>query len=438
MTPLAAGLIGVAVFLVLLMLRMPIAVAMGIVGFAGFSYLTTTEAALKVLSSELFNNFASYNLSVILMFTWMGFLAYYAGIGTQLYTFAYKAVGHFSGGLAMASEVACAIFGAVCGSNTATTATIGSIAIPEMRKYKYSDVLSTAAVAAGGAIGILIPPSVVFVIYGISTEQSIARLFLAGVIPGLMLTLAYMITIWILTKRNPEMGPARPGPKPAFGEVMGTLRGGLIETAVIFIISIGGLFLGLFTPTEAGAVGSAGVLGITLLTRKMNWERFNKSLIDTTRTSAMIIFLIAGAVVFGRFIAVSRMPFELANWISGLSLPPFAIILIILLIYLLLGMIIEMIPLILLTIPIFYPVVTNVLHYDPIWFGVIIVMVTAMGVITPPVGINAYVIKGVIRDVPLEKIFSGIWPFLLACIITTLILVMFPSLTTFLPNLLMK
>lgn len=438
MTALGIGISGVLAFLLLMMLRMPIAIAMGVVGMVGFSLVNSPTAALKILSTDFYNTFSSYSLSVILMFSWMGYLAYYAGIGAQLYSFAYKAVGHFSGGLAMASQVACAIFGAVCGSSTATTATIGSIAIPEMRKYNYSDVLSTASVAAGGAIGILIPPSIVFVVYGVTTEQSITKLFLAGIIPGILLTLAYMITIWIITKRNPELGPPRPGPRPSFGELVKTLKGGIIETLIVFIITIGGLFAGIFTPTEAGAMGSAGVLAVTLVSRKMDWTKFNKSLIDTTKTASMIFFLVGGAYIFGRFIAISRLPFELAAWISELQFPPFLVMMIIILIYLVLGCIIEMIPLMLLTLPIFYPVVTNVLHYDPIWFGVIIVMVTAMGVITPPVGINAYVIKGIVPDVPLEKIFSGIWPFLVACIITTVLLIMIPQITLFLPNLLIK
>lgn len=437
MSPMTTGLLGIIVFLILMMLRMPIGVSMGVVGLVGFSYLNSMDAALKVLSADFFNTFASYSLSVIVTFILMGFLSYHAGIGSQLYGFAYKAVGHLPGGLAMASQVACAIFGAVCGSNTATTATIGSIALPEMRKYNYSDKLSTACIAAGGAIGILIPPSVIFVIYGVATEQSIARLLLAGVIPGTLLTIAYMITIWVLTKRNPELAPARPGPRPGIGEIFASLKGGLVEVMIIFIISIGGMFLGVFTPTEAGGVGAAGVLVVTALSRKMSWKAFNESLKDTTRSSAMIIFLVAGAVIFGRFIALSRLPFELANWVSNLDMPPFFVMMVILLVYLIGGCLIEMIPLILLTIPIFYPIVTNVLHYDPIWFGVVIVMVTCIGVITPPVGINAYVIKGIAKDVPLERIFSGVWPFVLASAILTIMLIAFPQISTFLPNLLM-
>jgi tripartite ATP-independent transporter DctM subunit len=367
----------------------------------------------------------------------MGFLAYHAGIGAKLYEFAYKLVGRLPGGLAMASEVACAIFGAVCGSSTATTATIGSIAVPEMRKYNYSPSLSTASVAAGGAIGILIPPSVIFVIYGIATEQSISRLLISGIVPGVLLTMAYMLTIYIICKRNPELGPPRPGPKPSVREVFATLKGGLFEVIVIFILSLGGMFAGIFTPTEAGGVGAAGVLGVTLLTGKMNWKAFNSALRDTTRSIAMILFLVAGAMIFSRFLAISRMPFELATWVSELNMPRFLIMMVIFMIYLIGGCLVEMIPLILLTVPIFYPIVVNVLHYDPIWFGVVIIMVTCIGVITPPVGINVYVIKGVAKDVPLETVFRGVWPFVIASSILTAIVIAFPAIATFLPNLIM-
>ena len=409
---------------------------MGIVGFAGFSYLVTPDAAYRMLASEIYTSFASYSLSVIPMFVLMGYLAFQAGIGTRLFTFAHKAVGHFAGGLAMASQVACAIFGAVCGSSTATTATIGSIALPEMKKYHYHDSLSTASVAAGGGLGILIPPSTIFVIYGIATEQSITKLFVAGIIPGLLLMISYMLAIYVVIKLNPSLCPPSLEPRASAREVFNSLRYGLIEIIVVFIISIGGLFIGLFTPTEAGAVGAAGVLLVTLISRTMSWEKFNKALRDTTKTTAMILFMVAGAIIFTRFLGISRIPFEIAEWVGGLDLPRFVIMLIVLSIYLILGCIIEMIPLILLTIPIFYPIVVGTLGYDPIWFGVIICMVVAMGVITPPVGINVYVIKGVAKHIPLETVFRGVWPFLIAGILCTGLLIAFPEIILFLPNLL--
>ncbi|NLJ75961.1 MAG: TRAP transporter large permease [Peptococcaceae bacterium] len=423
---------GILFFLGLVALRMPISIAMALAGFAGFSFMVSPEASFNMVAKELYANFSSYSLSVIPMFVWMGFLAYYSGIGTSLYVFAYKMIGHYPGGLAIATQLACAVFGAICGSNTATAVTMGAITLPEMRKYQYDISMSTASVAAGGVLGVLIPPSVIFIVYGMATEQSVGRLFMAGILPGILLTLLYIATIYILTLRKPELGPA--GPKSSWQERLTALRGGLGEVLFVFALSIGGLFAGWFTATEAGAVGAAGVLAVSLLEKRLSWENFKKSLYDTTRTSAMIMFMVAGAVIFGRFMAVSRVPFELANWAGALDLPAYAIMAIILLIYFILGCLIDALALVLLTIPIFYPVAVTTLGYDPIWFGVIIVLVVAMGVITPPVGMNVYVIKGIAPDVPLEVIFKGIWPFLLAIIVCVLILMFFPQIATFMPG----
>lgn len=434
MTAEMVGIIGVFVLLALIALRIPIAYAMLLVGFLGFSVLVSPQAALNMVTTEIFSNFSSYTLSVIPMFVWMGFIAYYSGVGTGLYTLVYRLIGHRPGGLAIATQGACAIFGAICGSNTATAATMGAIALPEMRKYKYDDSLSTASVAAAGALGILIPPSVIFIVYGAATEQSIGKLFISGIIPGILLMVLYMLTIYILVKRKPEFAPA--GQKFTFKEKIQALRGGLFEIIITFIISLGGLFAGVFSATEAGAIGAGSILLITLLRKQLKWDGFIKSLKDTTRTSAMIMLLVAGAMVFGRFIAVSRIPFEMANWASNLNLPPFMIMIVILIIYLILGCFIDALAMILLTVPIFYPVVVEVLGYNPIWFGVIIVLVVAMGVITPPVGMNVFIIKGVAKDVPLETIFKGVWPFVIAIFVCVGLLIIFPQLATFLPDLL--
>lgn len=434
MTAFSIGLVGIVFFFVLLALRMPIAYAMAIVGFAGFSVLTSIPASMDMVAKEIFNTFTSYSLSVIAMFVWMGFLAYYSGIGTNLYIFAYKLVGHLPGGLAIATQAACAIFGAICGSNTATAATMAAIALPEMDKYQYDRSLSTASIAAGGVLGVMIPPSVIFILYGTATEQSIGTLFMAGIVPGILLMLLYMGVIYVLTLRNPSLGPM--GPKSNWRERLKALKGGLWEALAVFLLSIGGLFAGWFTPTEAGAVGAGGVLLVSVLERSINWDKLKRSLIDATRTTAMIMLMIAGAIIFGRFIAISRVPFELASWAGSLSLPPFAIMGMILFIYFILGCFIDALALVLLTIPIFFPVVVTTLGYDPIWFGVVVVLVVAMGVITPPVGMNVYVIKGVIPDVPLETIFKGIWPFLGAIAICLVLLMIFPSIATFLPNML--
>ncbi len=432
MSSVLVGILSVIVFFVLLILRVPIAYAMALVGFAGFSYLTSPSTAFSMVAKEIYSTFASFSLSVIAMFVWMGFLAYYSGIGTRLFVFAYKLMGHFPGGLAIATQVACGVFGAICGSNTATAATIGAISLPEMKKYKYDPSLASASVASGGVLGVLIPPSVIFIIYGMSTEQSVGKLFMAGILPGILLMLLYIGVIWLITSRNPELGP--PGQKATWRERWASLRGGLGEVLVVFSLSIGGLFAGWFTPTEAGAVGAAGILGVALIRRSLSWEGFNKSLLDATRTTAMIMLLIAGAMIFSRLMAVSRLPFELAQLASSLPLPPFAIMAVIMLIYLVLGCFIDSLALVLLTIPIFYPIAVDTLGYDPIWFGVIIVMTVAMGVITPPVGMNVYIINGVSPDIPLEVIYKGIWPFLFAIIICVAILIMFPSIATYLPS----
>lgn len=436
MSSLLLGMVGLILFLILIFLRMPIAFAMALVGFAGFSYLTSPSAAMNMVVREIYSSFSSYSLSVIPMFVWMGFLAYYSGIGTRLFVFAYKLIGHWPGGLAIATQAACAIFGAICGSNTATAATMGAIALPEMKKYNYDTSLATASVAAGGVLGVLIPPSVIFIVYGMATEQSIGKLFMAGILPGLLLMLLYQLVICILTGRNPNLGPA--GPRAAWKERINALRGGLAEVLFIFAISMGGLFAGWFTATEAGAVGAMGVLLVALIGKNLSWDGFKKSLYDTTRTTAMIMLMVAGSIIFGRFMAISRVPFELAGWAGMLTLPPFMVMAIILLIYLILGCFIDALALILLTIPIFYPIAVGALGYDPIWFGVIIVLVVAMGVITPPVGMNVYIIKGIVPDVPLEVIFKGIWPFLIAVIICLTILIAFPQIATVLPAMLTK
>jgi len=432
MSPVLTGLFGIIAFFILLFLRMPIAFAMAMVGFLGLCLLLSPDAAYNVVSTAIYENFSDYTLGVVPMFILMGYFAFNSGIGTRLYDFAYKLVGHMPGGLAVATQVTSGLFGAVSGSNTATAATIGSISIPEMRKYKYDASLATGSVAAGGALGIIIPPSVVFILYGVATEQSIGALFAAGIIPGILLMLLYILTILFLVYRNSDLGPK--GPKSTWKERFTALRGGLIEVIIIFLFALGGLYIGWFTPTEAGAVGAFAVLVVSLVQGKLNWEKIKKSLLETTRTTAMIMFLLVGAVIFGRFMAVSQIPTELANWSGNLPLPTYAVLAVILVIYLILGFFIEALALILLTIPVFYPVILS-LGYDPIWFGVIIVLVVAAGVITPPVGVNVFIIKGVAKDIPLETIFKGIWPFLFALIICIMILIVFPQLVLFLPNL---
>jgi len=434
MSPGLLGGISVFVLLAIMALGVPIALAMAVVGFAGYAILVTPEAAYQVLAKDIFSVFNSYTMGMLVMFVLMGYLAYHSGIGAQLYAFAHKTLGYLPGGVAMANQVAGGLFGAVCGSSTATCATIGSIALPEMRKFKYADSLSTASVAAAGTLAILIPPSVIFVLYGLATEQSISALFMAGIIPGIMLTVLYMVAVYVSVKVWPHLAPPTPEEPPRFGEIVHTLRGGLIETMLIFALSLGGLFAGWFTPTEAGAVGASGVFLVGVLERRLGLKEIRAALSDTTKTSAMILFLLAGATIYGRLVAVSRLPFELADFLTSLAVPAFIIMGLILLIHLVLGMFIDAMAMILLTIPIFYPLAVDTLGYDPIWFGVMIVYVVAMGVITPPVGINVYVVHGVAEGVSVQRIFSGIWPFLIAIIIASALLMIFPEIATFLPN----
>ncbi|MCL6638402.1 MAG: TRAP transporter large permease [Firmicutes bacterium] len=434
MDPMMTGLIGFLLFFVFIAMRMPIAYAMLITGIFGISLINSPAVAFKTVATEFFATFSSYSLSVIPLFTWMGFLAYYSGIGGRLFSFVYKAMGHLPGGLAIAAEATAAIFGAISGSNMATSATIGSIAIPEMRKRGYNVSLATASVAAGGILGVLIPPSTLFIIYGVITENSIGDLFISGIVPGILLTLLYIAVIYILTRRNPGLAPR--GEKATWKERMEAFKhGALLEVLIVFVLSLGGLFAGWFTPTEAGAVGAAGVFLITVVTKQLNWAGLKNSLYDTLKTTAMLMFLVAGANVFGRFIAITRLPFELGGWIEGLPLPPLVVMSFIMLIYLIMGFVMDALALILLTVPIFYPTVVNILGYDPIWFGVMIVLVAAAGVITPPVGINVYVIKGITPDVSLEEIFRGIWPFLYAIVALIVLLMIVPEIATILPDL---
>ncbi len=431
MNPTVVGLIGIAALFLLIFSRMPVGFVMAIVGFIGFGVVVSFDASLNLIAKDIYSVFGSYNLTVIPLFVLMGQLAFHSGISKRLFDAAYKFIGHWPGGLAIATVGACAGFAAICGSTNATAATMAAVTLPEMKRYNYKPELATGVVAAGGSLGILIPPSVIFIVYGIQTEQSIGKLFMAGLIPGLLLTGLFILTIVIWTTLRPELAP--PGPKAGFAEKMRSLLG-LIETLILFVLIMGGLFWGFFTPTEAGAIGAFGTLILAVVRRNLSWKGFITSLFETTRTSCMILIIVAGATIFGHFLAVTRIPFDIASWISAFDLPRAIVMLFIILVYLIGGCIIDSLALIMLTIPIFYPVIIN-LNYDPIWFGVIMVLVTQIGVITPPVGINVYVVSGVARDVPLQVIFKGVMPLLAALIIGTLLLIPFPQLALFLPGL---
>lgn len=427
----AIGIAGIVVLVALFLLGMPVAFTMSFVGLVGFSYLVSPQAGLSMLARDVFDTFSRYDYTVIPMFILMGSIAFTAGMGRSLYDAGYTLFGRLRGGLAMATVAGCAGFAAICGSTSATAAAMGRVAIPEMKRYGYDDALATGCVAAAGSLGILIPPSTIFIVYGILTQQSIGKLFVAGVLPGIVLAILFTIVVALMCWRNPTLGPGGTG--TTWKEKVEGFSG-VIEMLVLFALVIGGLFLGWFSPTQAGAIGAAGALAIGLARRTINWQGFVDSVKDSLKISCMVMAIVTGAIVFGHFIARTEIPLTLAGWISSLPLPRLAIMGVIVLMYLIGGCFMDALALVTLTIPIIYPIVTA-LGFNPIWFGVIIVLITEMGVITPPVGINVYVIKGIASDVPLETIFRGTYPFLIALIIMAAIIIAFPQIALFLPGL---
>lgn len=430
------GISGIVLMVAIFMTRMPVAYVMAMVGFLGFSIMSSLNGSLNLLAKDFYEVFSSYNLTTIPLFILMGQLAFNSGISAKLYASAYKFLGNTKGGLAIATVSACTAFGAVCGSSAATAATMATVGLPEMRKFGYADELAAGSVASGGGLGMIMPPSVVLIVYGILTEQSIGKLFMAGILPALLVTILFIITIMIWCYFVPEQGPR--GESFTLKEKLKSLSG-MGETLSVFALVMGGLFFGLFTPTEAAAVGVLGVLTVSVLRRQLTWQRFVDALYETLKTSCMVMMLVAGATVFGKFLAVTRIPYDIATWIGGFDLPPILILGMVVLVYFIGGCFMDSLALVMLTVPIFFPLVLG-LGYDPIWFGIIIVMVTEMGVITPPVGINVYVVYGVARALPdrgmaLESIFKGIAPFMLAVLVGTIILAIFPQIILFLPNL---
>lgn len=427
----ATGVIGIAILIILLFSNMPVGFVMGFVGFLGFSYVVNVEAGLALLARDVWDVFSSYGLTVIPLFVFMGQIAFHAGISRRLYDSAYVFLGHRRGGLAMATVGACAGFSAISGSTNATAATMATVTLPEMKRYNYDMGLATGTVAAAGSLGILIPPSVVFIVYGILTEQSIGKLFAAGILPGILLASLFLLVIHLRVWKNPSLAP--PGPRTTWLQRIRSFSG-VAETLVIFALVMGGLFFGIFTPTEAAATGAFLTLLLSLIRGQLSWNGFIQSLADTTRISCMVMIIVTGAVVFGHFMAITRVPFDLAAWVTGLPLPRFAIMMVIILLYLCGGCFMDALAMVMLTVPIFFPV-AQALGFDPIWFGVVIVLITEMGVITPPVGVNVYVVAGVAKDVPLETIFKGVLPMLLALVICNLMLLIFPQIALFLPGL---
>jgi tripartite ATP-independent transporter DctM subunit len=430
LSPEIVGLIGIAVMLALLALRMPIGIAMLLIGIIGFGYFSGLEPALSALGSYPYSYSAVYELAVIPLFVLMGNAAGASGMSRDLYTAAYAWVGHWRGGLASATIVACAGFAAVSGSSVASAVTMGRVCLPEMERYKYDPRLATGTVAAGGTLGILIPPSTAFIVYAILTEESIGRLLLAGFFPGILLATLFVVTVAIWMRVNPKLGP--PGPVATGRQRIQTM-GQAGPMIAIVGVTIGGIYLGVFTPSEAAAVGATLSLIYAFWRKSLSGDTLEQVLLDTVKTTAFVFLILIGALVFGPFLALSGLPLKLAGWLVDLEVPRLVILLILVALYTVLGMFLEGFSILVLTLPIVIPIV-KALDYDLIWFGVIMVIVLEMGLISPPVGINVFVVKGLVPDVPLRTVFAGILPFWVAMLVCIAILIAFPGIALFLPD----
>jgi C4-dicarboxylate transporter DctM subunit len=430
MTPITTGIVAFGVLLVLMALGMPIGFAMLLLGFTGFTYLVKLSGALHIIINVPYTLISGYDFSVLPLFLFMASICLAAGLGKSLFYMAYNWLGRLPGGLSVATIGACAIFGAASASGIATAATIGMVAIPEMQRYKYESGLAAGCVAAGGTLGIMIPPSGILIIYGILAQQDIAKLFIAGIIPGILLSLMFVAMVYIRVRLNPAIAPI--GPQTSLKEKFGSI-GNSIEMIVLILLVIVGLIIGWFTPTEAGAAGAFGAIVLSLIRRRLSWQGFKNATIETIRNTGMIFTILIGALVFTSFLAVTTLPMEVAEWITGLGLPPLSVMIMILLLYLAMGTFLEEMAMILLSLPIFYPVVVA-LGFDPIWFGIVIVLVVEMGMISPPVGITMFVVKGIAPDISMGTIFKGVLPFWLITIVFAGLLVAFPQLALFLPS----
>ena len=440
-----AVIIGFALLIFLiLVIRMPIAFAMAIVGFFGFAILQGLtldnlfdfrwKASLTLASNRVIETAQEYSLSVVPLFILMGNFVTRSGLSQELYNAAYTFLGHRRGGLAMSTVVACGGFSAICGSSLATSATMAKVALPPMRKFGYADSLATASIAAGGTLGILIPPSVILVIYGLLTETSIRELFAAGFIPGLLGVILYMLAVRWVVMRNPKSGPA--GEKFTWAERMQALKG-IWGVLLLFTIVMGGIYLGVFTPTEAAGIGAAGAFLIALLRGQLNLVKTYEVLSDTVRTSTMLFAVIIGALIFSDFINRAGLPVWLLEFVQSLDVSPMTVIIVILCIYILLGMVFESLSMLLLTVPVFYPLIDS-LGFDLVWYGIVVVVVTEISLITPPVGMNVFVLSAVLKDIKTGTIFKGVTPFWCADIVRLALIVAFVPITLFLPDLLYR
>ena len=425
------ALLGFAAMFALMMLRVPIAISMGVVGLVGIGLMRSWPAAIASSTTEILD-VAKYTLSVVPLFVLMGNFVTRAGMSRELYRVAYTFIGHRRGGLAMSTIAACAGFGAICGSSIATTATMARVAMPEMRRFNYRDSFAAGSIAAGGTLGILIPPSVIMVLYAIMTEQSIGALFAAGVIPGLLATLFYMVAASVVTRRHPELGPS--GERSSWAERLRALRD-IWGVLVLFAIVMGGMYGGWFTPTEAAGIGAMGGFVFALARGALTWPVLIDVLVQSARTTAMLFTILIGASIFASFANFTTMPQDLKDFVEQFSIHPIAVIVAICAVYVLLGTAMEELSMILLTVPIFFPLITH-LGFDPVWFGILIVCVVEIGMISPPVGMNVFVLRSVLPDVPTGQIWKGVMPFLYADIVRLAVLIAFPVITLWLPRVL--
>lgn len=423
MTAPIIGYICIAAMLVMMALRMPIALAMAVTGFIGFTAIVAFEPAMSILDSGPFETLSNYGFSPIPMFILMGVFASKARMSAELFHSARTLFGGWRGGMALASVSSCGVFSAISGSSLATAASMSRVALPEMLKHGYAPSLATGTLAAGGTLGIMIPPSIALLLYALITEQSVGEMFIAGIIPGLLGLLLYLITIAIVVALRPDL--ARPSEKTTLTEKIVGLKGTL-PFALIFFIIIGGIYSGLFTPTEAAAVGAFGTLVIALV-RGMSFIDFKEAIQETLFMSGMIFFMVLGAEIFGYFLSVSRISYTLVEVVGGLDLAPLFVILCIILLYMVLGCVMDSLAMLLLTVPVVYPLVIAA-GFDPIWFGIISVIAVELGLITPPIGMNVFVIKSVAPEIPITQIYKGVLPFVLSDIVRLALLIAFPSL----------
>lgn len=432
----ALGILGCIVLLLLLLASVPVGFALALLGTIGFAVAAgNPDAAYHLVVSVTYENFSKYDLSVIPLFIFMGQIAFHAGISRRLFDAAYCWLGRLPGGLSLATVGACAGFGAICGSGPASAATMTAVAMPEMRRHGYSLDVGAGVVAAGSSLGILIPPSVVAIVYAIMTENSPAKIFTAGIIPSIIMVAMFIAYILILCIRHPELGPA--AHDVSWKKRLQSLHG-VIETIILFVIVMGGmLFFGWFTPTEGAAIGAGGSLIIALCRRSMSWKSFNKALMETIRTSCMVLVIVTGALIFGRFLALTGITGDVAAHLSGMPVPNWCKMAVILLFFMIAGCFVDALALVMLTMPVFLPVV-KALGYAPVWFGVMVVMIVQLSVITPPVGMNVYVVSGIEREVPLEAIFRRALPFAGLIVIGIILLMIFPELALALPKYIYK